>query len=847
MSVMPKKYEYRFVCPLPNGVHARPANCLGEVTSQFESQVLCFNLRNGKNANAKSVLSLVGADIKSGDQCRIEIAGNDSHDAYKTISNFLEKDFSICDEELPDIPKMPKERSVPPVLLASNTEIIHGDPVVPGFGRGKAVLSRSLALPNKIKFSNSGCPESEHSLVDEAIRDQRSAISVRLLGKLSLLEKNILKTHLSITDDVELVGKIHALITDKCVCAGDAIIQAFEYFSVILNSAKSKLIRERVFDLRDICYQLLKRIYGSEVHGQIVLTEPSILIADELLPSQFISMDKSMLSGLILNNSGNTSHMVILARSFGVPTLAGFKNNNGMFKKGQEIIIDANYGFVIPTINDQVERFYVFEKRKANFYQKNFSVYKTRRAETQDGRILGVMANVSSSEEVSKAIENGAEGIGLFRTEMFFMNRSSPPSEQDQVEEYGKALKNAGGKPVIMRTVDIGGDKNVDYLNLSSEENPFLGYRGVRIYRKHDELILTQIRALLRASVMGNLKIMIPMVSCVEEVIFVREMLERVKSEFDAESVNYDREIQLGIMIEVPSAAFCLSQLSSFVDFVSIGTNDLIQYFLAVDRGNKQVNSLYQSRYPAFIVLIKKIVEDAHSSGMRVGMCGEMAGQTENLPLLLGSGIDDVSVSTPYVLKLKAQCACYDSKQCRELLEKSIACRTIEEVDSVLVNNSDKPGNSLFLDVNLIDMNADCVNKEETIKYISDMMDMQQRTNDSFELEKDIWRRERIYSTGLGYGFAVPHCKTKHVNSDSICILRLKHPVEWGSVDDKPVSLVICMILCNSENSCRTHMSVFSKLARRIVREGFRHKIGLVQSSEEMHLFISKELDVVIR
>jgi phosphoenolpyruvate-protein phosphotransferase len=836
-------YEYRFICPLPNGIHARPANCLGRVVSRFESRVSVVNLSNRNVANAHSVLSLVGADIKAGDECILKVDGNDSAGAYKEIVRFLQNEFPVCDNTLPDISDQSKDVYVPPVLRAAGVQVLPGNPVTSGFGRGQVVFVEAIELPNTIAEAEITDTEQELRKIDKAIASLRNDITLKLgSGRMSKMESEVLKAHLSIVGDVELLEKIYSIIKEQHVCAGKAIIQSLEYFSAILRLAQSELIRERIADLKDICSQLLNKIYGLAVHDRIVLTKPSVCIADNLTPSQFIAMDKALLSGLVLRYGGNTSHTAILARSFGIPTLTGLKDADNLLENGQEVIVDANHGLLLPHINDRVERFYVFERQKRDLQQQRITAFKDKPARTRDGATIEVMANVALAEEVEAAIRNGAEGIGLFRTEMLFMGRDAAPDEQEQFEEYKKAAAYADGKPVIIRTFDVGGDKAVPYLNLAAEENPFLGYRGVRIYKQYEDLFKNQLRAILRASAFGVLKIMIPMITCMEEVIYVRDVLERVKAELDSKSVCFDRTLQLGIMVEVPSAAFIIPQLANLVNFLSIGTNDLTQYFLAVDRGNKQVSSLYQARHPGLLALIKKIADDAHTHHLRVGMCGEMAGQIEYLPFLLGAGIDEVSVSVPYVMNVKAECWEFDSRECRKMLEQAVQAETIEQVNSILKDQNAQASAKPVIDVCLVDLDTDCINKEEVIKTISDMLYAHRRTHNPLELEKDFWHREEVYSTGLGYGFAIPHCKTTHVCSNSICVFRLKQPITWGSIDNEPVDIVIGMTIQDVEQAANIHMKIFSKLARSIMHAAFRQRLRDIQDRTEIVAYLYEKL-----
>jgi fructose-specific PTS system IIA-like component len=839
---MPEVYEYRFVCPLPNGMHARPANCLEQVVAGFtESQVSLTNLSNQKTANARSILSLVGADIKAGDECVLRVEGENCGPAYREIVQFLKEKLPSCDDVLPPA-AFQSEAYIPPVLRAAEVPMIFGCKAVSGFGKGNVVIVEALKLPAGIDPREPVRPEQELRKIEKAVAEHRSDITIKLgSGRLASVESKVLEAHLSIASDVEFLDRVRCLIRQRGICAGQAIIESFEYFSGILKSARSELIRERVVDLQDVCSHLLKKIYGSAASDQIMLSGPSVCVADNLTPSQFISMDKTLLSGLVLMHGGNTSHTVILARSFGIPTVTGIKDA-AILSNGQEVVVDATYGIVITRMNAQAERYYAAQRRKQEFEHRYFDDFRSKPAKTVDGVRLEVMANVATADEVLMAMSGGAEGIGLFRTEMLFMGRDSAPSEDEQFSEYKKAAEYAAGKPVIIRTFDIGGDKSVSYLNLTSEDNPFLGYRGARVYREYEGLLKNQLRAILRASAFGCLKIMIPMVSCLEEVTYVRSLLDRIKTELDVRSLPYDKSISLGIMVEVPSVVFVIPQLAGLVDFLSIGTNDLTQYFLAIDRGNERVSALYQSRHPGLLGLIQKIVEDAHRHKLWVGMCGEMAGQVDHLPLLLGAGLDEVSVSIPAVAAIKARCADYDSRDCRMIFERAVSAKSAGQVDMILAERQREPVARPVIELSLIDLDADCINKEEAIQYATDMLYYAHRTEKPAELEQDFWQRESVYSTGLGYGFAVPHCKTNAVCAHSICLLRLSKPIVWKSIDDNPVDIVIAMTIRDGQTAGDAHMKIFSKLARHIMHDDFRGMLRSLQDRQAVLAYLQEKL-----
>lgn len=842
---MPEQYEYEFICPLANGFHARPASRFEKLVCGFTCNVSLQNLSNGKIANARSILSLVSADIKLGDKCLLKISGDDSDAAYRELTRFVREELPTCDQALPQTDQDRPEAEIPYALRQADVAIVPGRPLVAGFGRGKAVFVKSLVYPSQLDDVTVTDLDAEQQKLEAAVIRLQNDLTAKIAQEeITSVEKEIMQAHLSIVSDVEFVGKIDALIHEQGVCAGKAISEAFSFFSDILNKAESLLIRERVTDLRDVCSRLIAAIYGLTSHDRIELTEPSVCVAEDLTPSQFIHMDKTLLAGLVLTHVGSTSHTVILARSFGIPTLTGIDNVDQHVQPDRDVIVDADHGFLLTDINRQAQRFYHRRRRYLDLRQQQIAAVKDKPAVTQDGRQLEVMANVATAGEVEAAIKNGAEGIGLFRTEMLFMDRAQAPDEQEQFLEYKAAAEYAADRPVIIRTFDIGGDKMVDYLQVGTEENPVLGCRGVRLYQQYEHLLASQLRAVLRASAFGCLKIMIPMVTCLEEVLYVRGVLDKVKAELDEKSVSYDRNIAVGIMIEVPSVTFLIPQLAEVVDFLSIGTNDLTQYFLAVDRCNARISSLYQARHPGLLGLIHKIVDDAHRCGLWVGMCGEMAGQIECLPLLLATGIDEVSVSIPAVSDIKAACGYYDSDQCRRLLDEAKQTHTAAEVDVVLQEGDPYGRDAAVIDSCLIDLDADCINKQEAIQYISEMLALGHRTRRCRKLEDDFWKRESTYSTGLGHGFAVPHCKTSYIQANSICVLRLREPIEWESIDEKPVRVVIGMTIRDVQDAGVMHMRIFSKLARNIMHEEFRRQLESLQGPDDVVAYLYQKLEL---
>jgi fructose-specific PTS system IIA-like component len=535
---------------------------------------------------------------------------------------------------------------------------------------------------------------------------------------------------------------------------------------------------------------------------------------------------------LVLAEAGTTSHTVILARSFGVPTLVGVENINEGLAENTEAVLDADIGVLVTKLNDTARRYYAMERERLDGRQRVLRNFGVKPAATQDSHVIEIAANIATVEEADRAFAAGAEGIGLFRTEMLFLDRATEPDETEQYEIYHRVMEAADGRPVIIRTMDVGGDKALGYLNLPPEHNPFLGYRAVRIYPRFEELFRTQVRALVRASAHGSLRLMIPMIATLEEIRWAKKIIAEEQARCAAESKAFDKEMQIGSMIEVPSAAFALNEFCRELDFFSIGSNDLLQYFMAVDRSDSRIASLYNPLQPAFLRLLKQIVDTAKANKKWIGLCGEMGGQKRYLPLLTGMGLNEISVSAPAIGGLKAELSRLALPDCQQLFQSALACVTPEEVDALLDKFSVQHSLPL-LAPELIVLDADALTKEEAIKRGVDLLYIQGRTEQPRAIEEAIWQRESNYSTGFGHGFAVPHCKSSAISANSLVVLKFAEPVPWNSLDEKPVSVVILMVIRESD-AATEHMKIISALARHVMHEEFRATIEQAKNPEEL-------------
>lgn len=834
---------FTFVCSLPNGIHARPASHLAEMANTFASECTLTNQRNNTTANLKSVLAIIAAEIRHGDRCSVQVKGADERSARTALQRFTVDVLTGCDVPLDRAIAFTQGSTLPRVLQAAGVADCFGLSVSQGFAQGKVVIVSAMTLPRGVQAQPALSPPQEQERLNQALSAVRSRIQEKLAHAISPTAIAILKAHLAIAGDVSLAEKLAEQIS-LGESAGQAIIEAAEFFMARLRQSESEYTRERASDIQEICLQLLDEIYGAERRVSattIDLREPSVVVAHALAPQQLLALDRRYLKAIVLEHSATTSHAVILARSLGIPVLVGVKNACTLFSPGQEVVVDANRGFVVANSAGPVQRFYEREAKTLEQRRQLMVKYADSPAVTSDGKTLEVAANASSREEAAQAFANGADAIGLFRTEILFLGRETPPSEDEQFAIYSEAARVAAGGPVIIRTFDIGADKPAPYLGLTPEDNPFLGYRGVRLYAEHKELLQSQLRAILRASLQTKIQIMAPMVSSIEEVVAFKAALAEARQSLSATGATFRPDIPVGIMIEVPAPAFILDQLSAELDFFSIGTNDLSQYFFAADRGNAKVAELANVRHPAFLRFLKQTVDQIHQAGKWVGMCGEMAADIRNLPLLLGLGLDEIGLPSAQIPEFKKKISTLLAAESKEILNRAIACKNAAEVDNVLTCGSALQAAQPLLTSELVLLESASQTKEEAIQEIVDAFYIAGRADDRHQLEESIWSREAAYSTGLGYEFAAPHCKTDAVTSDSIAVLRLNRPIEWGSVDGKPVRMIVLMALRNP-SSATTHLQIFAILARKLMDDDFRAHLLAVKTANEMVTYLSQQL-----
>ncbi len=497
----------------------------------------------------------------------------------------------------------------------------------------------------------------------------------------SLNEAGFLDAHILMLEDPELSEQIKIKISKEFCNAEWALYETFKAYMELLKGATDEYLKERIFDIRDVARRVLGNLLYKKRVDLTDLTEEVILIAHELLPSDTLTMDKRMVKGIATDAGGKTSHTAILARAFEIPAVLGLRNITAEVKNGDQIIIDGSRGTVIVQPDEETLEFY--RKKLTVWQKKEIELLNLNQlaAETRDGRKILLKANIEIPEETDSALSHGADGIGLYRSEFFFIQPGEFASEEEQYQAYKRVLMSMGDRPVTIRTIDLGGDKILPGTAYFEETNPILGWRSIRFCMTRKDVFETQLRALLRASVYGNLRIMFPMISGVEELEQVLEFYELVRIELDKEGVEFEHNIPLGIMIEVPSAALTADILARKVKFFSIGTNDLIQYTIAVDRGNEKIAYLYEPFHPGVLRLLKMIIEGAHSQSIPVAMCGEMAGDPYAAVILLGLGLDVFSMSSFSIPEIKNIIRSVSMTEAEELVGMIFEMKSYKEID----------------------------------------------------------------------------------------------------------------------------------------------------------------------
>lgn len=526
-----------------------------------------------------------------------------------------------------------------------------GTSASPGIALGKALIYEQEELVIENKEINS--VEEENNRFDKALeisKQELEAIKEKALKELGEDKAAIFEAHLMVLDDPELINSTKSKIESQNSNAEFAFKTIIDQFIEMFEAMDNEYMKERAADIKDVSGRVLRHLLGKTVVDLAGLEDEVIIIAPDLTPSDTATMNKEKVLGFLTDIGGRTSHSAIMARSLEVPAVVGLKDITKKVNDGDYVVFNGDTGEII--VNPDNETKEKYQNLKNNYEDMKHELKQLIGEESisDDGRKVEVAGNIGTPNDIEGLQNNDAEGVGLYRTEFLYMNRDKLPTEEEQFESYKKVLESMNPKPVVIRTLDVGGDKNLPYLEFEKEMNPFLGYRAIRLCLDKKDIFITQLRALLRASKYGKLRIMFPMISSLEELLEAKEVLEGVKKDLDDENIEYDKDIQVGIMIEIPAAAVMSDILAKHVDFFSIGTNDLIQYTTAVDRMNEKIHHLYSFFNPAVLRLIKMTIDNGHKEDIWVGMCGEMAGDQKIIPILLGMGLDEFSMSPISIL-----------------------------------------------------------------------------------------------------------------------------------------------------------------------------------------------------
>lgn len=554
-----------------------------------------------------------------------------------------------------------------------------------GIGIGKVVLIEEHDLTVEKKSVTD--TDAELKRLQDAI-EKFVAITNEMADKMEKTvgeqDADILRGHIIMLQDPMIEEQISALMISEKISAEMALEQVLDQTAEMFAAVPDELIQQRATDLMDIKSRMLKILMGIEEVDISQVPENTVLVARDLTPSMTAGINPANIAGILTEVGGRTSHSAILARAMEIPAVLSIEGICGIVKNGDTVVLDGSKGEAI--VNPDEATVKEFEKKFADYAAEKelLKAYKGKPSQTKDGVKVELVSNIGKPEDADKVVECDGEGIGLFRTEFLFMDRDSVPTEEEQFEAYKKVAETLKGKPVIIRTLDIGGDKAIPYLGLETEENPFLGFRAIRFCLKRRDIYEVQLRALLRASAFGDIKIMVPLVTGVDELRAVKVILEDIKRQLDKDGIAYNKDVKVGVMMETPAACMMADALAKEADFFSIGTNDLTGYTMAVDRGNAKVAYLYSTYNPAVLRAIKRIIECGKAEGIMVGMCGEAAADPKLIPLLLAFGLDEFSVSATSVLKTRKTISDCSIDECKTLAEKVMKCVTEEEVLELL-------------------------------------------------------------------------------------------------------------------------------------------------------------------
>ena len=555
-----------------------------------------------------------------------------------------------------------------------------------GIGIGKAAIIKENELVIRPEKVIDGAAEVERfkGALAETIA-QTETLAADLATRVGEKEAEIMQGHLMLLNDPMLTNEIESAITGDNVCSEFAIETVCTMYADMFASMDDELMQQRATDMRDIKVRLQQVLQGVKPVDIAALPEGSVIVAKDLTPSMTAGINPANVAGIVTEMGGRTSHSAILARALEIPAVVAVPGILGQVEDGAEMIVDGSEGVVLAAPSEEEKAEYTAKRDQFLKEKKELEQYIGKPTVTRDGVEIELVANIGNPDDVEKVLQYDGEGVGLFRTEFLFMDRTAMPTEEEQFEAYKKVAIALNGRPVIIRTLDIGGDKEIPYMGLQKDENPFLGYRAIRFcLDRKDDVYRPQLRALLRASAFGQIKIMIPMVTCIEEIREAKALIEEIKKELDEKGIAYNKEIKVGIIVETAAASRMADVFGNEVDFFSIGTNDLTQYTMSVDRGNEKVSYLYSTFNPAVLRSIRNIIKCGREAGIMVGMCGEAASDPMMIPLLLAFGLNEFSMSSSAILKARKMITGYSEAELQAVADKAMSFVSAKEIENFM-------------------------------------------------------------------------------------------------------------------------------------------------------------------
>lgn len=558
----------------------------------------------------------------------------------------------------------------------------------PGIGIGKVFIYKEAELKiEKTKIKNI---DAEMARLELALN--KATAEINNLYKITLdtvgeKEAQIFTAHKMILRDPEFLRAVKNKLKDEKINIEWAVNEVANFFISKFENIEDEYLKARTVDLKDVSKRLLRILLNIETSDLISISEKSIIVAEDLTPSDTAQMNKDMVVGIVTELGGITSHTSIMARTLEVPTIVGVKDATKLLAHGDTLIINGNSGEII--LNPSGEKLKENKQKQKELADFKLKLNSMKMEETlsKDGHRVVLAGNIGSQKDIDKVLENYGQGVGLYRTEFLYMGQDRLPTEEEQFQSYKIVAEKLEGRPLVIRTLDAGGDKDLPYLSLAKELNPFLGYRAIRLCFDRQDIFRSQLRAILRASAYGNIKIMFPMISNIKELRDAKAIVEELKAELTIDNIEFDNNIEIGIMVEIPAVAIHSAAFAKEVDFFSIGTNDLIQYSLAVDRGNAHIAYLYNQFHPAVLKLIQMTIENGHKEGIKVAMCGEVAGDQKLIPLLLAMGLDEFSMSSSSILKSRFLIKHISKKEVSEMLDEILSLATAEDVENYIDKN----------------------------------------------------------------------------------------------------------------------------------------------------------------